>query len=78
MTALRGAIDRRAQHGRGLRLESAQQCRSPQLQTRAADESLEPEARSLAELAALEAELELDALTAGWFSSRLARRAGAE
>lgn len=45
---------------------------------RAASEGLPPEERAEAELLALEAELELDVLTAGWFSTQLAKGRGAE
>jgi hypothetical protein len=45
---------------------------------KAENQKLSAEARSLFLLAALEAELELDALTAGWFSAALAKEALAE
>jgi hypothetical protein len=45
---------------------------------KAQNEKLSAEARSLFLLAALEAELELDALTAGWFSAALAKGAAQE
>jgi hypothetical protein len=45
---------------------------------KAENEKLSADARAMQQLSALEAELELDALTGGWFSAELAKARGAE